>query len=456
MDYSIFSDSELVEKLKRTAKIVPRLYNRGQKAAVKNAFEIGAMLLDLRADRKALPYGVFCQYLQDEFGHLFSVRTAYRYMSVSRVWGNAAEELTASSSAPVALGALTIAAGGIGDDLNVSGASEETMRQLLAYWLHNKPLTLEIATEARKQVEQQIEAGQSGDLALLFRDLPGFESAELWEPPAEEPQVGGTASKNGSAKGSRKPRKGRKDKKASEPAKEAEDVTEGVTASLDDDVVSGAIGQMKVGTSEQEEESENTVAEDVAAIVATHGFEAVAEALINAATDADLATLAAKLMQGAENPEPRELAPTKPKNSTPKGDGTVFDKFWGIVHRKVGKDKARTAFKKATDRLVRARTWKKKDAQAFIIERMELFSQSPQASPDDREAIHPATWLNQGRYEDDSNTWFEKPKSQGQIKSDQTKATTDDWAESRSGGKARLFQPVQGSLALEPEQVSYD
>ena len=79
-----------------------------------------------------------------------------------------------------------------------------------------------------------------------------------------------------------------------------------------------------------------------------------------------------------------------------------FDAFWDIVHRKVGKEAARKAFTAAAKRL---RFVGSPAPQSYLIERMMTFAASPAATPTDHTPIHPATWLNQGRYDDDQSTW---------------------------------------------------
>jgi hypothetical protein len=88
--------------------------------------------------------------------------------------------------------------------------------------------------------------------------------------------------------------------------------------------------------------------------------------------------------------------PLKP----PKGDER-FDAFWAVVHHKTAKDAATRAYAKAVKRLRQREV----DPHAFLLERMRQFAASPAAHPDDRTPIHPATWLNQGRYDDDPATW---------------------------------------------------
>ncbi len=87
---------------------------------------------------------------------------------------------------------------------------------------------------------------------------------------------------------------------------------------------------------------------------------------------------------------------------SPKGDDGAFDAFWQSVHLRTGKDAARRAFANAAKRLRREG---RDNAEGYITERMAAFAKTPQAHPTDRTPIHPATWLNQGRYDDDPAAW---------------------------------------------------
>lgn len=85
--------------------------------------------------------------------------------------------------------------------------------------------------------------------------------------------------------------------------------------------------------------------------------------------------------------------PTPSPPKPPKGPD-LFDEFWTAYPRKVGKDAAHKAFEKrkpdraAVDRMLAAIAQQK---------------QSPQWTKDNGEFIpHPATWLNQGRWQDEA------------------------------------------------------
>ena len=74
----------------------------------------------------------------------------------------------------------------------------------------------------------------------------------------------------------------------------------------------------------------------------------------------------------------------------------LFDRFWKTYPNKVGKDAARQAFDKRNpdDALV-----------DLMVSAVELQKQSSKWTKDDGEYIpHPATWLNQGRWQDEGVT----------------------------------------------------
>lgn len=80
-----------------------------------------------------------------------------------------------------------------------------------------------------------------------------------------------------------------------------------------------------------------------------------------------------------------------------------FEHFWGVVHSKAGKRAAKSAYCHAVKRLRVERP--DTDPDQFLFHRMAAFAKTPAANPPDRTPIHPATWLNQGRYDDDPATW---------------------------------------------------
>ena len=94
-----------------------------------------------------------------------------------------------------------------------------------------------------------------------------------------------------------------------------------------------------------------------------------------------------------------------------------FEEFWKVVHRKVAKDAARKAFAKAVKRVAKQTNAPTRKVVERIIEKMKLFAESRQASHEVKGKLHPATWLNDGRYEDDVSVWNETEQGKGIIKS---------------------------------------
>ena len=88
----------------------------------------------------------------------------------------------------------------------------------------------------------------------------------------------------------------------------------------------------------------------------------------------------------------------------------AFDDFWVVVHKRVGKQAAKRAFEKAVALVATDHNISKDDASRAITSAMLVFARSPASQPDDHTPIHPATWLNNGRYDDDQSEWFPKRK----------------------------------------------
>jgi hypothetical protein len=74
---------------------------------------------------------------------------------------------------------------------------------------------------------------------------------------------------------------------------------------------------------------------------------------------------------------------------TPKGD---FDAFWQVCPRKIGKDAARRAYAKAV-----------KSADPDLIQSAIVAFAKSQAQTEMQFIPHPATWLNAGRWQDDTS-----------------------------------------------------
>lgn len=88
--------------------------------------------------------------------------------------------------------------------------------------------------------------------------------------------------------------------------------------------------------------------------------------------------------------EQRRNTPSKPPASTPRQSPSMFDQFWEWYPRKVGKEAARKAWDKA----------RTKTDQQHIIDGIERYRLDPNL-PGKEFIPHPATWLNDGRWDDE-------------------------------------------------------
>jgi len=86
---------------------------------------------------------------------------------------------------------------------------------------------------------------------------------------------------------------------------------------------------------------------------------------------------------------PNELRPSRTNIIVP-ADDALFDHFWRLYPRKVGKRAAKQAFTRA------AKTYD----PALIVEAAAEFANDPNL-PSKEFIPHPATWLNQGRWHDE-------------------------------------------------------
>ncbi len=132
------------------------------------------------------------------------------------------------------------------------------------------------------------------------------------------------------------------------------------------------------------------------------------------------------------NPNPKNRA----RSIDADVDADPFDAFWAVAHRRVGRKVAKAKFQAAV-REIRADKRRDLDGQTpteFLIERMRTFAASPNAHPTDRTPIHPATWLHQGRYDDDPATWQEEGTNHGPKTNQQTSGS---FADRRPAGSGR-------------------
>ena len=118
------------------------------------------------------------------------------------------------------------------------------------------------------------------------------------------------------------------------------------------------------------------------------GVEGVASSVTGTRTETEINPPLVPPLPGVDTVS----VPAKP--SSPSGDG--FVRFWGAYPRKVGK-------------IAALKAWKRLKTPATILpkilEAIERQRASPQWTKDGGQFIpHPATWLNQGRWEDETST----------------------------------------------------
>ena len=115
-------------------------------------------------------------------------------------------------------------------------------------------------------------------------------------------------------------------------------------------------------------------------------------------------------MPKAAIPTQPELALTAPTQATP---AEPFDDFWHAYPRKVGKQAAAKAFQAVSKVSTRQ--------AAAIVTAAQAYGASVAKWPKDRQEYvpHPATWLNQGRYDDDPAEWARnEPKTMEQLEAE--------------------------------------
>ena len=87
-------------------------------------------------------------------------------------------------------------------------------------------------------------------------------------------------------------------------------------------------------------------------------------------------------------------------------ESVMFKRFWAVVNRKVGLKASQAAFHKAARVVAEDKSCSEMEAYSYLIDRMIVFAESPAARDEYTGKLHPATWLNQGRYDDDEQEWF--------------------------------------------------
>lgn len=101
----------------------------------------------------------------------------------------------------------------------------------------------------------------------------------------------------------------------------------------------------------------------------------------------------------SSNEEESSSSPTATRGGYP----LEFNAWWSTYPRKVGKQAAMKAWKRAVKRYQDEHGCDREAARSSLLEHSRRFSASPKAKGEF--CPHPATWLNEDRWEDDPATW---------------------------------------------------
>lgn len=107
---------------------------------------------------------------------------------------------------------------------------------------------------------------------------------------------------------------------------------------------------------------------------------------------------------------------TKDLLNTSSSRSAMFSVWWEIWPLKVAKLAAKKAYPKAVATIMEDRKLDAGAAQDWLIERTKTFASSDKASGDF--CPHPSTWLSEGRYGDDQNTWNGRRNGRSSTDSD--------------------------------------
>ena len=135
----------------------------------------------------------------------------------------------------------------------------------------------------------------------------------------------------------------------------------------------------------------------------TRGEESRGENLLNPSASAE----GSSEPNGVRSEPPPTGPPEEPTEPTaskrPSPDEDAFAVWWAHYPRKVGKQAARRAYIQARRRITQETGCTPAEARRRLLEAVQLFARTPKATGP--YCPHAATWLNQGRYEDDPAEW---------------------------------------------------
>jgi hypothetical protein len=118
---------------------------------------------------------------------------------------------------------------------------------------------------------------------------------------------------------------------------------------------------------------------------------------VDAHVDATVSTAAS-----TREDKKRDNTPIVPKGTN--GYCRSFEDWWNAYPKKAGKDAAFKAWKKAGAKIKAAMVCSSDEAAAYLL-KVAIEYAVARADQDPQFTLNPATWLNQGRWNDDRATW---------------------------------------------------
>lgn len=121
---------------------------------------------------------------------------------------------------------------------------------------------------------------------------------------------------------------------------------------------------------------------------------------------------------GGSNSEPKPIKEPITKDSI-----VGFEKFWLACPRRVGKEAARKAYEKA----------RKLVSDEELLTGIRRYA-ATRAGQDEQYTVHPATWLNQGRWADESGDYLTTNEPRREMtREEQIEASRRFWAQFEGG-----------------------
>jgi hypothetical protein len=96
-----------------------------------------------------------------------------------------------------------------------------------------------------------------------------------------------------------------------------------------------------------------------------------------------------------------------------------FEEWWSAYPKKVAKEAAFRAWKKAGKKLKTKMVSDSKEVAAFLLRFCKAYAVA-RADQDPQYTLNPATWLNQGHWDDDQATWKSSHNGKQQAKPEET------------------------------------